>query len=65
MHKRMEWEIAANNITNQRWYQHTAIRSVDTYTQRFALRPLDVMLSMKLLLSGKTQIGTENLSEAL
>lgn len=47
LHKRMEWEIAANNITNQRWYQHTTIRSIDTYTQCFALRPLDVMLSMK------------------
>lgn len=46
-HKRMEWEITVKNITDQRWYEHTAIRSINTYTQRFALRPLEVVLSMK------------------
>lgn len=46
-HKKMEWELAINNITNQRTYEYTVIRSIDCITRSFALRPFEAMVSAK------------------
>jgi len=46
-HKKMEWELAINNITNQRTYEYTVIRSIDSFTRRFALRPFEALVSAK------------------